>query len=369
MSSSLILTNCLFCGLAASFLLPLLSQPSILMYKKGVPIFIVIFLIFIKLLMPHEFSFTHTLASKNLLPTITAIKKIYVFENITIGELLLFTWIFISILLLLYTMFRHWKLLKTLYLVPNTEKAEIRHLLSQLCIQKQIKNEPKIIQLDINAGPFIVGLRNALIVLPSQLSNIEIKFVLLHELEHLKRHHMLIKSCTEIVTAIYWWNPIIWLLRREIIYAMEMQADMQVIKTLPIKTRLTYLESLVNVSKKVTKKQFANPVLSFAFKSSMIERRINTALKFDCFINYIKTSKIYIWSLALSIFFLLFSFIYTFESYNVSPVNVEGTFIINPETDYFVLRENRLYDLYVNGEFIITISNIPDNLSNLPIYK
>ena len=202
-----------------------------------------------------------------------------------------------------------------------------------------------------------------------ELSNIEIKFVLLHELEHLKRHHMLIKSCAEIVTAIYWWNPIIWLLRREIIYAMEMQADMQAIETLPIKTRLTYLESLVNVSKKVTKKQITNPVLSFAFKSSMIERRINTALKFDCFTNYIKTSKVYIWSLALSLFFLLFSFIYTFESYNVSPVNVEGTFIISPETDYFLLRDNNTYDLYVNGKFVVTVHNIPDDLSNLPIYK
>jgi len=369
MSSSLILTNCLFCGLAASFLLPLLSQPNILMYKKGVPIFIVIFLIFIKLLMPHEFSFTYTLASKILLPTIAAIKKIYISENITIGNLLLCTWIVISILLLLHTLFRHWKLMKTLYLVPVTEKTEICQLLSQLCIQKQIRTEPKIIQLDINTAPFIIGLRNTLIVLPSQLSNIEIRFILLHELEHLKHHHPLIKSCTEIVTAIYWWNPVIWLLRREIIYAMEMQADIHVIKTLPNKVRLTYLESLVKISKKVNRKQNVNPALSFAFKSSMIERRINTALKFDCFKNYIKTSKIYIWSLTLSIVLLLFSFVFTFESYNVSPVNVEGTFIIKPETDYFVLRDNNLYDLYVNGEFIVTIPNIPNDLSNLPIHR
>lgn len=369
MSSSLILTNCLFCGLAASLLLPLLRQPNILTYKKGIPIFVSIFLIFIKLLVPYEFSFTYTLASKNLLPTIIAIENFYLIENITIGNLLLCTWILISMSLLVYTLFKHWELMKILYLVPATENTEISQILSELCIQKQIRNIPKVIQLDINTGPFIVGLRNPLIVLPSQLSNIEIRFILLHELEHFKHRHILIKSCTEIVTAIYWWNPVIWLLRREIISAMEMQVDTHVIKELPNKARLAYLESLIKVSKKVSEKQNANLALSFAFKSSMIEYRISTALKFDCFQKDKKTSVCYICPLVLSIVVLLFSFIYTFESYNVSSVNVEGTFIVKPETDYFELREDRLYDLYVNGEFIVTVSDIPDDLSNLPIHK
>lgn len=369
MSSSLILTNCFFCGLAASLLLPLLRQPNILTYKKGIPIFVAIFLIFTKLLVPYEFSFTHTLASKKILPTITAIENRYIFENITIGNLLLCTWILISMLVLVYTLFKHWKLMKILYLVPAINNTEINQILSQLCIKKQIRNIPKVIQLDINIGPFIVGLRNPLIVLPSQLSNIEIRFILLHELEHFKHRHILIKSCTEIVTAIYWWNPVIWLIRREIISAMEMQADTHVIKGLPNKARLTYLESLIKVSKKVNGKQNANLALSFAFKSSMIEYRVRAALKFDCFQKDKKTSVFYIWPLALSIVLLFFSFIYTFESYNISPVNVAGTFIVKPETDYFVLRDDRLYDLYVNGEFAVTIPNIPEELSNLPIHK
>lgn len=369
MSSSLILTNCLFCGLSAILLLPLLRQPNILTYKNGIPIFIAIFLIFTKLLIPYEFSSTYTLASKNVLPTIRKIKSFYILENVTIGNVLSCIWILIAMLLLVYILFKHWKLMKILSLIPATENIEIKQILSELCIQKQIRNIPKVIQLDINTGPFIVGLQNLIIVLPFQLSNNEIRFILLHELEHFRHRHILIKSCTEIVAAIYWWNPAIWILRREIICAMEIQADTHVIKELSNKTRLTYLESLIDVSKKVNGKQNANLVLSFAFKNSMIKYRINTALKFDCFKKYKKLSMFYICPLALSIVLLLFSFFYTFESYNISPVNVEGTFVVNPEIDYFVLREDMFYNLYVNGEFVVTMPNVPEDLSNLPIHK
>lgn len=91
MSSSLILSNCLFCGLAALLLFPLLKHPKSLLYKDGTPILLVIILILGKLLIPYEFSFTRTLASKNILPTINRIQDFHIYIDITLG--ISFLWI------------------------------------------------------------------------------------------------------------------------------------------------------------------------------------------------------------------------------------------------------------------------------------
>ncbi len=369
MSFSLILTNSLFCLLSAILLLPLMRNPNILTYKKGPPILATVSLIFLKLVIPYEFPFTSTLASKNVLPTIKVVEKLSVFGDVTIGKLLIYIWILVSVLLLIYTLLGHKKLMEILRLVPKTDNIETKQMLSEICYQNQIKNMPKVIQLDINTGPFIAGFYKPIIVLPTGLTNIEIKFILLHELQHLKYKHLFIKSFIEIVTIVYWWNPIIWILRKELNSALEMQADTNVIKGLQEKFRPTYLESLIRVSKKTGRNKTPDLSLSFSLKNSMIEQRIGTALKFECYRKKKKVSALYIWPLILSSFLLLFSFIYTFEAYTISPQNAENTFSINIKTDYFISHENGDYDLYINGEFVLTIPNIPEDLSVLPVYK
>lgn len=366
MSSSLVLTNCFFCCLAALLLIPILRQPNMLSYKKGIPIFTVTILVFNKLLMPYEFSFTYTLASKKILPTIKVIENLHILKTVTVGHVFLYIWLIITVLFLVYVTFRHWKLIQILSIVPESENEEINQLISELCIDKQMRNKPKVIQLNFYSSPFVVGLLNPVIVLPHfQLSKYEKRFILSHELEHLKHHHILIKTCIEIIAAIYWWNPIVWLLRKEVICAMELQADTKVMQELSNKASLSYLETLLHLSKKEQRPVLA---LSFALKNSMTEYRIRTAIKYSYFHKKIKTKLFDLFPLVLSIMLLLFSFGYTFESYNVNPADVGGTFTVNPKTDYFVLREDNNYDLYINKKYVMTTTNIPNDLSYLSVH-
>jgi beta-lactamase regulating signal transducer with metallopeptidase domain len=357
----------MFCGFSALLLIPLLRQPRMLMYGKGIPIFSIVILLLAKLLSPHEFSFTRTLASKRILPAVRVIENFYFFRDITIGNLLLYIWIFIAIISLCRILFRHWKLTNIISIVPNTKNKEISMILSEFCIQKKIMDNLKVIQLDMNIGPFVTGFKNPTIVLPNNFSSNEIRFVLLHELEHLKYHHMFIKLCTEIVAAVYWWNPIVWFLRKKIICALEIQADAGVMGKLRDNVGFEYLDTLVKISKMGNSKHDINPALSFAWSGNTIGYRVHTALGFDCSMKSKRISVLSGLSMILSIVILLTSSMYTFESYNVSQSNVEGTFTINDDTDFFVLREDMLYDLYVNGEYTVTIPAIPEDLNNLPI--
>lgn len=369
MSISLILTNCLFCGIAALFLVPLLRCPNMLTYQKGIPVFIGIIVVFLKTLIPYEFTFTQTVASRHILLVVRKIWMFSIFKSITVGALLLFIWLLIVALLITILINKYWKMMRILSAVPETKNMEILQMLSELCRQKQIQKKPKVIQLDLYTSPFIVGVRNPIIVLPHcQMSRSEIKFVLRHELEHFANHHILMKICTEIVTVIYWWNPFIWLLRREAIRALEIQADINVIQELSNKEKFSYLETLVAIAKKIQQKQNHILALSFAFNDTMLEYRLNTALKFDCFRKNKRTNVFQALLLGLSAMIVLSSFLFTFESCGNGPKD-KGAFTINHSSDYFVVREDGCYDLYIDGEPRGIVPSIPDGLSDLEIRR
>lgn len=368
MSSSLILTNCLFCGFAAMSLIPLLRVPNLLIYKKGVPLFIIVLIVFIKMFFPHEFSFTHTLASRNILPFLKNIEAYPIYNNLLLGNLLIVVWFVIALLLLTSITMKHRKLIQVLSLVQETENEELKQILSELCILKQLTKKPKLIQLNVNTGPFIVGFRNPIIVFPYyNLSKSEMKFVLMHELEHLNNFHMIIKYFIEAATAIYWWNPVMWIFRREVIRALELQADMQVIQNLSNDSRLSYLETLINLTRIMFRRQNSILTLSFSLHNSMLEYRIQSALKFNCNNRKLKLIKYKLCPLIFTASLLLFSFIFTFESYHIDQTNVEGTFTVNNKTDYFIAREDNSFDLYIKGKYVATMQEIPSCLIKLPV--
>ncbi len=368
MSSSLILTNFLFCSLAALLLFPLLRQPNVLTFKKGFPIFIIIILVLIKLLVPYEFTFTHTLPSKNILPMFMKIFNFPIYKSITFGYLFLYIWLSITLLLLIHILLNYRKLKRILSLVPETKDTELTAILTDLCIQKNIRNIPQIIELGFITSPFIIGYQKPIIVLPKQIRKKDARFILMHELEHLIHHHLLMKIIIETVAIFYWWNPVIWILRRELIRAFELQADANVIKDLSKEASLTYLETLINISRNVSKIQNSNLSLSFTLKSSMVEYRIRTILASNLFQKRKMNILLYLSLISLSSMLLLFSFIYTFESYAIHPTDAANTFTINPQNDFFILK-NKQYDLYIDGTYVLSFDTIPGDLSDLPVYN
>ncbi|MBE5976141.1 MAG: M56 family metallopeptidase [Paenibacillaceae bacterium] len=370
MSSSLILTNCFFCGLAALSLIPLLRYPNFLVYKKGVPLFIAVFIVFLKMLLPYEYSFTHTIASRTILPFLKNIEAFTIYNN-ELGNVIKIIWLIIALLLFTFITSKHRKLIQILSLVQETEDKELNQLLTELCNLKHLRKKPKLIQMNVNTGPFIVGFLNPIIVFPYfNLSLPEKKFVLMHELEHLNSFHIIIKYCIEVVTIIYWWNPVLWIFRREVLRALELQADTQVLQNLSNNSRLSYLETLIKLSRIICQRQDNSILtLSFSLKNSLLEYRIKSALKFNFVNKQLKIVKYKLYPLLFTVSLMILSFFYTFESYNINQTNVEGTFTVNAKTDYFVERQDNTFDLYIKGEYVVTMQDIPGCLVKLPVHR
>lgn len=366
MSTSSVLTNTLLCSFAMILLIPLVRNPKLVTFKNGLPLLIFATLLFAKLMLPYEFVFTTTLPSKTVLPIIRSLGDYRIIYNLSVTTLLTTIWLSVSCIFLIRMILIHRKYNRILSIVPLTKDKKILNLYKDICDQKKVKTVPKLIMLD-QTTPFIFGFRKPILVLPNHLSEEMYQFILLHELEHVKYGHVFVKTFVEIVVILFWWNPIVWIARKEIIRALEVHSDSNVMKSLDINTQMNYLNSIITLTRKYSSNPATSSALTFTLNENFVVYRIKTALSFtnettnkSHFIRTISTLLV-----SLSIF--VGSFFYTFEGYKVSPEHVEGTFLIDSKTDYFIVNDDLIFDLYINGEYVVTLPAIPEDLSNLPV--
>lgn len=362
---SLILSNFLFCTLSALILLPFLYFPQLLTHKNGRYFFLIFILIIVKFLIPFEFPFTRTLESTHVLPFVKKLTRVSFFHNITVGSIFLGIWGLVALIKIVHLIYQHYKLTALFSLIPQNPKVEITQILSRLCTELKINKSPKVLCLEINSAPFITGVLQPVIVIPKiPLSDQELYFILKHELEHLKHHHLSYKLFLEVVSILYWWNPLVWIVNYLVTCSLEVRTDSYVISNLTYDDKLIYLESLISISKKGSSLNIS-PVLSFSMKKNSIIQRARALIHHNQFKPY--SPMVFIFPLISSLLILSFSFLFTFEASSVNPEHAKDTFTITEKNSYFICQNDNAYDLYVDNEFQGSFSYIPRDLSNIKI--
>ena len=73
----------------------------------------------------------------------------------------------------------------------------------------------------------------------------EYRYVFLHELCHWKNHDMWVKLFVEVFCILFWWNPLVYLLKKDLARALELKCDGAVLKHAGAQAALDYQEVLV----------------------------------------------------------------------------------------------------------------------------
>ncbi|MCX7749660.1 MAG: hypothetical protein N2645_22630 [Clostridia bacterium] len=96
--------------------------------------------------------------------------------------------------------------------------------------------------------PLLVGIIKPCIIIPhNNFDEDQLKNILRHELTHLKRFDIVIKWFALVVSAVHWFNPFMYLIKKELNSACELACDEAVIKNLSANEKQSYGETLISV--------------------------------------------------------------------------------------------------------------------------
>ena len=80
------------------------------------------------------------------------------------------------------------------------------------------------------------------ILIPAkEYSDDELHYIILHEYTHLKNNDVLTKLLINSICAVYWWNPLVYLLRKDMQQSLEIRCDGLVSKKMDSISRSNYL--------------------------------------------------------------------------------------------------------------------------------
>ena len=118
-------------------------------------------------------------------------------------------------------------------------------LLRQMCAGRG----PRLYVNPLAATPMLLGVFRPAIILPErEYAPQQLFAILSHELLHLRRKDTFVKWLALIASALHWFNPVMWLMRREIDRACELSCDEAVIRGLNTEGRRNYGNTLIAVS-------------------------------------------------------------------------------------------------------------------------
>lgn len=143
-------------------------------------------------------------------------------------------------------------------------------------IRESIVYKDNIYVCDRVSSPFILGVIHPRIILPSNMKENDMIYVIAHEQAHIKRLDYLWKPLGFTLLTIYWFNPVIWIAYVLLCRDIEMACDEKVIKEMDIIDKKQYTVTLLEYSisgKMVT----ACPL---AFGEGSIKNRIKHVLSY-----------------------------------------------------------------------------------------
>lgn len=125
--------------------------------------------------------------------------------------------------------------------------------------------------------PFALGMIHPRIYIPQGLLDNERDYIICHERVHIRRKDYLVKNLAFLLTALYWFNPFVWVAFFFLERDMEMSCDERVIRLMGTEIKRQYSQSLLNFAE--GKGSLAVTPLTFGENS--VRQRVKNVLSYE----------------------------------------------------------------------------------------
>lgn len=129
-----------------------------------------------------------------------------------------------------------------------TENTTAEKVLSEIDHNHRVQ----IKQISGISVPMITGFVKPTIYLPNvPYTDTELYYVILHEYTHWKNMDLHVKLIVNTILAVFWWNPIVYLLLKNLDQTLELKCDYKVLRGLTDDEQTLYLETLLHSLKNI----------------------------------------------------------------------------------------------------------------------
>lgn len=335
-------------------------------------IFVGISIIFLRICIPVNFPFTYTIySSKLLLPIAKIFYMPIASSSYRLFDILILCWLLIAVIKLGKLCIRIIHLNKYLNAYTITEGNQYSKLFAS--VKKYCPKSIRIAVIPHNISPAFSGILYPTIIFPEYsdcFSLEELDYICMHEINHYKNHDLWVKMLLEIISCIHWWNPLVYLMKRDYALTLELTNDYLLKKNHPNYNSIYYAELILKIAKLTECSSFngSNELMPFVRKhNSDLDVRISFTLKSSKAKIKEKTQLIIhtIIIFAIMIFSLLFVIDFTTRT---PTLVIENSYEINSSNTYFIHTPDG-YEVYVNGNYVSTIINLPNDFKNYKIYE
>ena len=161
-------------------------------------------------------------------------------------------------------------------IIAMTLYALISYIRIAYKIREAIYLGDRIYSCDNIPSPFILGTFRPRIIIPSKMDESDKKYVVAHEMAHIKRGDHLWKPLGFLLLTVYWFNPIIWVAYILLCRDIELACDEKVIRDMCAEDKKAYSTALLNCSMP----QRMVTACPLAFGEVGVKKRIKSVLNY-----------------------------------------------------------------------------------------
>lgn len=335
-------------------------------------VFGVIAVIMLRMMVPVNFPFTKTIYSSKLLIGLGNIvyANVYGDREILVSDILLWLWISVAVILLIRYFYKRLKVRRCLeqYIMKDIETKEYYESFLK---QAKIKNV-RIAIIPEGRQSAIFGVIRPLMILPDTvLEEKTVAYMIQHEIKHYANYDLWLKFLVDLLVVIHWWNPIVYMMRKELSLAFELSNDYMVTKDMSELGKIEYAQTLVQAAKLMSNQQAYDLNLT---GGECLETRIKMLLK-EKTTGKMRSRLLAAANLLFVFLIMIISLVFVpevlyEESVHYDSEEFEGSFEITPGNAYYLKTENG-YELYVDDVYRGEIEELPEDYeeSGVLIYE
>lgn len=158
-----------------------------------------------------------------------------VYGQLSLAEKLFLVWLTGAIGFAALILIQYWRYRRRVFASLSEPSAELLRLFEEQHALLRVRGSVRLLLSDAVTTPAVFGAWRPSILLPAdsveRFSDSELRFVLAHELAHVRRGDLALGWAAAALTCLYWFHPLVWLVNAQLRREREMACDDLVLKT------------------------------------------------------------------------------------------------------------------------------------------